>query len=177
MSIVCGSRWLLRERSGTVYEIWTPSRMRGTSVYISSSNREWRLGYTQFVTEVILKVVSVTSSADHIHPRKETQMMNISYTGPETEQGLSDGAMSVLYVCVCVCARAHSIQINVPPFLFKYLVFGKHHAVETCRCARKALIRLTVSDLTNPRSHTATYTEAECLVEGAFIILFSYFHL
>lgn len=91
------------ERNGTVSEIWTPNRMRGTSVYISSSNKKRRLGCTQFVTEIALQVVSITSLANHMHPRKKTQMMSISYIGPETEWGLSDGAMSLL--CVCLCAQ------------------------------------------------------------------------
>lgn len=43
------------------------------------------------------------------------------------------------FCLLCICAQH---LINVSPFLFKYLVFRKHHAVETCRWSRKKLIWL-----------------------------------
>lgn len=138
------------ERSVTEKEVWTPIRMRGTSVYILSNNK-WRL--LPSVCD-LGGVVHATSLANPIHPGKKNQMMSTSYTGPEKEKRRSEGAMSIFYVGVC------NIQINVSPFLFKYLVFRKHHAVETCGWARKKLISLTLSDSTNPRSPTATYLEA-----------------
>lgn len=111
-------------------------------------------------------VLSIRPLAKQVYLGKKTQVMSPSYIGSVTEWWPSDGATSIFHWGV------HSIQINVPPFLFKYLVFKKHHAAETCRWVRKKLISLTVRDLTNPRGHTATGLGAECLGEGGLSVVF-----
>ena len=59
-------------------------------------------------------VVSITSLDNHIHPRMNTQVMSISYRGPEVEQGLSD---CIVCVCVCVCVHVHAQYPNKYAFL------------------------------------------------------------